>query len=101
MWYLPYHSDSQIPLIYVRAIFDKVCFVLQDFDGGIDSIFDCINYGSKSITQTVYFSAFSCLVFFTNTKSFFSFLYAFRKYYEYNSRIGEINIRSYSTVNCG
>ena len=63
---------------------DKVCFVLQDFDGGIGSIFDCINYGSKSITQTVYFSVSSCLVFFTNTKSFFSFLYAFRKYYEYN-----------------
>ena len=55
----------------------KVCFVLQDFDGGICSIFDYINYGSKSFPQTVYFPVSSCLVFFANTKSFFSFFYAF------------------------
>ena len=33
---------------------DKVCFVLQDFDGGIGSIFDCINYGSLLHKQFIF-----------------------------------------------
>ena len=66
--------------LYSRDV-DKVCFVLQDFDEGIGSIFNCINcqihmVASLSLEQFIFLYL---LMFFANCKIIFLFLLCFLK----------------------